>query len=278
MAEIDLSKSVLGFVPCIELQWGTANVRRYCRAAADHVFDGETYTAVPALDIEYQMQDGGTKAKPILLSVPIDLDPFDKLISQTFAPIEVTLLEADFADPSAVPRTAFVGQLYKTIAHYQGKSQLVRMEVFGHRFFLTDVSLGIKCTDRCPWFFGDHVCGATVANTDSEVESITGTELICTSLANDVAGAGGNGYYTRGYVEFDGLRIMVRKHYPGDRKLVMAKAPPQISGHTWVGETVTVYAGCDKTIASCTGWGRQARFGGYGLQMPPYNPLIQDPG
>lgn len=282
MAEIDLSKSVLGFVPCIELRWFDQNqIRRYCRADADHTFPDHLggpdvlYTAVPALDIEYQNQDGGTEYRPIFVIVPTDLDPFDKMITQTFAEVEITILEADFSAITDTPRVAFVGTVFKTRANYRGKSKLVKVDCVGRKQFWKDVSLGVKATDRCPWFFGDHVCGAVVAATMEEVESIDGTEIVLTALTNDTAGSG-NGRYTRGYVEFEGLRIMVRSHDFGNKRLVMAKAPPQIEGYTWVGETVTIFEGCDKSIEACEFYGRQAFFGGIGRQMPSYNPLVSD--
>ncbi len=276
MPEIDLSKSVMGFVPCVEFRWGT-QVRRYCRADIDHTFDGETYIAVPAMDIEMQMQDGGTESKPFFLIMPLDIDPVDVMIAGTFAELEVTILEGDFTAPTDSLRPAILGVVRRTKARFRGKTQTVRIECVGRKFFLKDVSLGIKTTDRCPWFFGDHVCEATVEQHVGVVQSVDGTELIMATLAGDDS-AWGQGRYTRGYVQdADGLSILIRFHHNGSRRFTMAKAPPQATGFTWVGATVTVFAGCDKTIDACVFWEREERFGGFGLLMPEYNPMIELP-
>lgn len=276
MAEIDLSKSVLGFVPCVEFRWGS-QVRRYCRADIDHTFDGNVYTAVPAIDIEMQMQDGGTEAKPFFLILPLDIDPIDLMIAGTFAELEVTILEGDFTAPGDTLRPALLGIVRRTKARFRGKTQTVRVECVGRKFFLKDVSLGVKTTDRCPWFYGDHVCEASVETHVGTVASISGTELIMDTLANDDS-AWGQGRYTRGFVQdADGLNILIRFHTAGAKTFTMAKAPPQSPGFTWVGATVTVFAGCDKSIAACEFWGRQERFGGLGLLMPKYNPMLERP-
>lgn len=276
MAEIDLSKSVMGFVPCVEFRWGS-QVRRYCRADIDHTFDGETYTAVPAMDIEMQMQDGGTEAKPFFIIVPLDVDPIDKMIAGTFAEVEVTVKEADFTAVGDSMRIAIIGVIRKTKARFRGKTQTVRVECVGRKFFLKEVSLGIKTTDRCPWFFGDHVCGAAVVTHVGTVASITGTSLTMDTLAGDDL-AWGQGRYTRGFVQdADGLSILIRFHHAGTRTFTLSKAPPQATNFTWVNSTVTVFAGCDKTIEACEFWNREERFGGLGLLMPKYNPMIERP-
>jgi hypothetical protein len=274
MADLDLSKSVLGFLPCIEVRWGTSNIVRYCRADEAQTVNGSVYNAVPELDFEWSKQDGGTKPRPVHIVVPLDLEPFDDMLTQTFPETEITVLEADFTDLAAVPRTAFVGHVAKTRARYRGKSKLMRVECIGRKHFIQDVSLGIKATDRCPWFFGDHVCGATVGSTTAEVSAITGTRIEFTTLANDDAGWG-NGRYSRGYVSYDGLNILIRSHKVGQKKFILGKAPPQITGYTWVGKTVTIYEGCDKSVSACEYHGRQERFGGLGRKMPKYNPIIE---
>lgn len=277
MAEIDLSKSVLGFVPCVEFRWGATQVRRYCRADIDHVFGGETYIAVPEMDFEMQMQDGGTEAKPFFVILPLDIDPVDKMIASTFAEVEVTILEADFTAVGDSPRTVLVGSIRKTKARFRGKTQTVRLECVGRKFFLKDVSLGVKTTDRCPWFFGDHVCESLAPTFPSVgvVASVVGTTLVMVSLDNDDEGWG-QGRYTRGFVtDANGLSILIRFHVAGARSFTMAKSPPQVPGFDWTDQTVSVIPGCDKTVDACIFWNREERFGGLGLLMPTHNPMME---
>lgn len=276
MPEIDLTKPAIGFAPCIVVQWHD-QVRRYVRALESLTIDGDAYTAVPSLDFEFPTIDGGVVDRPVTLVVPDDLDPFDKMAFSTYAEVEVSILEADFSDLDASPRVAFVGHVGSTNLHYRGKSRLMSMQLLGRKHFLKDVSLGIKATDRCPLFYGDHVCGATVTTVSATISTINGTVVNFSSLPSDsVKGSWANGRYTRGFVEKDGLRILIRRHSVGNKRFTLAKAPPQMSGYTWEGATVTVYEGCDKGIDACEAHGRQSRFLGVGRRMPKHNPIIEN--
>lgn len=278
MSAINLSLSALGFSPAIIVEWHD-QVRRYVRASSDATIDDEEFTAVPELDFDIPPIGAGVEQEPAKVVVPADLDPFDKMATQVFSEVTVTIVEATFSNFSLVPRVVFRGIVGKTKMHHKNKSKLTEVTLLSRKDWLKDVSLGLKATDRCPLIFGDHVCGATVASVSATVSNasngVEGTTLRFSSLPGDTAGAG-QGRYTRGYVLSDGLRILVRQHHFGDLRMTTAKAPPQVEGYTWQGRTVTVFEGCTKDIPSCTFHGRQERFLGLGRVMPKYNPIIED--
>ncbi len=277
MADVDLTQSALGFVPLILLEWGSSEMR-YARSREPLTIDGETYLPMPEMDISFPMLNGGTEDKPVKITVPTTADPFDKMIITAFPETQITIMEGDFGDLNATPLIAYVGHVQKTKAHYKGKSRLMEVSIVGRKFFLKDVSLGLKCTDKCPWFYGDDVCGDTPTSVSAEVSTVDGNILNFTTLPSDsIKGSWASGRYTRGVIEKDGLRIMIRQHHVGSKKFTMAKPPPQQTGYTWDGETVTVYEGCDKSVAACGAHGQSEYFGGFGLLMPKYNPIIENP-
>lgn len=269
---IDYTKPSLALLPVIIVQWFD-QTRRYVCSDQSLTIDGNVYGAVPELSIDPIELSGGTDSKEVFFTVPSDIDPFPFLILGPFARVTVSTGMIDRDDLSQPPTITAKGKVTVTENVYQGKSGLMRVTLALTKSLLKGVSLGIKCTDRCPLFFGDGVCGATVASVTGTVATITGTSLVLSVLPSDSnKGAWGEGRYTRGRVQLDGLRIMIRKHVVGTKTLILAKKPPLY----WIGQNVTVFEGCDKTIVACTAHGRQSRFLGAGRAMPDHNPIIEE--
>lgn len=277
MPLFDPSKPILGYLPTIKLTWWT-QTRWYVRADHDLTIDGQLYTAVPELEITLTEQHGGVEDKPSFIVVPLSLDPFDKMIVSEHAEIELTIGEADLTDLTTAPFVHLIGHVVRTKARFRGKTRLMRVEVWGRKAFMKDVSLGLKATDKCPLIFGDPlICRAIVATVQATVSTIAGTELNFSVLPNDTAkGVWPDGRYTRGFVQFEGLQLLTLQHEIGAKQFIMAKSPPQIVGHSWAGKVVTVFEGCDKTILACEAHGRQESFLGIGIKMPKYNPILED--
>lgn len=274
---IDLAQPALGYVLAVELSWDSAlQVRRYCRADHDLTIAANLYTAVPAIEFSHDPQHGGARDAGAELVMPVGTDPLDKMIVSPFAEVKVTVQEVDI-DDLGNPRCVYVGTIAKTTARFRGKADLVSAKLEGVKASMADVSLGIKATDRCPWIFGDKNCLFNLpgATTTATVDLIAGETITLDVLANDDAG-GGNGRYTRGYVEFEGLRLLIRQHLIGLRQLRLAEAPPQQTNYTWLNKVVTIAPGCNKNIPDCVFWGQQGQFAGVGRVMPAYNPIIED--
>lgn len=271
---IDLDQSSFGYLIAVEFNWWT-QTRRYCRADHNLTIGGSSFIAVPQLDFSHEQMHGGAIDVKAQLSMPIDIIPLLHMITAPHAPVTVTVYEVDIDNP-VNPRCVYVGKIASTIARYRGKTELVLARLEGIRKEFEDVSLGIKVTDRCPWLFGDLSCGFDLpaVTTSATIIDIVGDRIELDSLSNDVVG-GGNGYYTRGNVEFEGLRMMIRQHQIGARRLRLAEAPPQQEGYTWLDQVITIRPGCDKSIPTCQFFGRESSFGAVGLKMVPYNPIIE---
>jgi len=274
MPDIDPSKAAIGILPLLVVSWHT-NEARYCRGTQAVIVSGDTYGAIPAIDVELPVIDGGVEDKPCKIRLPATTYPFADMIHHKGAETEVTVMEADVNDLSLTPRVVFKGTLSKVRTNWRSYNGMIEIELVGRKHFIKDAAIGIKCTDRCPLMFGDTVCGATPAFVTATVLSVDGTLIELVSLTNDsVKPPWTSGRYTRGTVSLNGLKLMVREHKTGLKKLLLANPPPA----SWVGQVVTIKEGCDKTVLACKAHGREERFLGIGLAMPKYNPIYEDEG
>lgn len=267
------------FKPAVEFSWHTGVapfLTRYIRADQDYELpdgSGQFWTAVPELELEIESQHGGVKDAGGTLDIPIDKEPIASMIVNRHAPVTAKYYEIDLSDVVASPVLRWTGTIAVTKARHRGRAGMVRVELSGTKEEFTGISLGLKTTDRCPALFGQGFCRATVGSTVSTITSISGNgrTLNLDSLANDDAG-GGNGRYTRGFVEREGLAILILKQVVGSAQLRLSKAPPP----DWDGQQITVREGCDKTIPDCEFYGQQSNFLGIGRRMMKYNPLFED--
>jgi hypothetical protein len=81
-------------------------------------------------------------------------------------------------------------------------------------------------------------------------------------------------YWHRGYASRDGIDIGIRDWSSGTptRFIFVREVPAD-----WVGQSVVVTPGCDKTPGVCNArWSNLARFGGAGIAIPPYHPVFED--
>ena len=77
-----------------------------------------------------------------------------------------------------------------------------------------------------------------------------------------------------GYIEKDGIRILVRKTEGNELNLIRPIPPEWI-----VGTELKLVPGCNKTLCDCTyKWNNLMNFLGLGIKMPSSNPLTADTG
>jgi hypothetical protein len=270
---IDYSKDSLRLSPCLEVSWSD-QVRRLVRANDSVTCDGEVYQSAPALEFSEVEYRGGTEPEQVDFSCGSGISPFREMSQGTHAPVTVRIGELDLSDLSEPPNWLVSGEVSQTTLNSKGRAGTVQVVIRTTKSRLKGLSLGIKATDRCPLFFGSETCGAVPGTVSAVVSSVSGSQLILSSLPNDTTKGGwAAGRYHRGRVERNGVRLLIRKHHVGLSKLTLANLIPP----DWVGQSVTVIEGCDKTISACSAHGRQSRFLGIGGAMPDYNPIIESP-
>jgi len=187
-----------------------------------------------------------------------------------YSKIDVTVKELDInidSETVAATRTLFTGMIYQVMpAPLTGYMSIAAK---GWKYY-TDIVAGLPCTEQCAWsILGGIGCGATVVEEAHTVASVSGYDLtISSSLSNTTAFL-----FNKGYVELGGARIKIKYHESGNT-FQMDKAPPS----DWVGQTVTMYSGCDRRLATCRDiYDNENNFMGMGIAMVDYNPFYENP-
>lgn len=180
--------------------------------------------------------------------------------------VKITVSEATL-NTSFVPtdtRVLFDGMLYTS---KRGLSSGYVDFVIKNWKYYTNITGGTVCTENCAVkSFGDKICKALVLNDDVQITDIS--ENIVTV---DTAPSGVNFLYNKGYLSYEGINIKVLYWESGDQ--IQTKIPVPDS---WLGQTVKIYAGCDRSIQTCRDiHSNEANFYGLGISMVDYNPLTE---
>jgi len=302
---INATKPTAGFVPLVKLTYGgypasdgssNPTVKRYCRSENDiTTTDAAVWTAMPELDVKYkQPLTGGVKKEEFIVQFHRDAEPLNIMVSMVFPRVRVDVYVIDRYEDYALKQVTG-GEIGVTTMRPQGKAQIIEAEVWRFKHLLDGIPMGIKATDRCPWILGDPNCQATGAGITTgnlgRIEAIDGTKITMaegltsgtvSNVYDDDSGRS-IGYYFRGYIQYDDLRLFIRKHVLEQHNVAGAvlhtsDPPPVHSEYTWLNKEVRVFAGCTKYYDHCVNkFSNQAHFGGVGKMMPTYNPYIESP-
>lgn len=240
----------------------------------------ETYESTPGMNIEIPAMTIGLNEDELVLTLPID-DFSDKMsdgrsVARTKVRVR-EIMRSEKGGSFTDTLTYFIGEVKSTIRNPSGKENVVEFRCVNAKSSL-DQSLGLSCNHHCIWTFGGAGCEVDLSNLRQiiTVVSISGLRV----TLDDGGGAGGNlkgkanGYWVNGYLEYHGVIIKIRDWAgTGSGSFVLnRKAPPEFAGNT----NVNIYPGCDKRYSTCVNrWGRQSRFGGFGIGIPEFNPIIE---
>lgn len=264
---VDLSQASLPFAVGVSFNWDTTNWAHYVRLEEDITVESIDYVAETRLMVRHEPQDGGVKDTPWTVELVRGLSPLEDMLFYPHAPVETWIYDID---PSNLTRTLrFAGFIIRTKAYSKGRSDIIEAEVAGRRSHLAETSLGLVAEDYCPWSLFDGNCKKSDSGfTDTAtITAINDEKITMSGLAN----SGTANYYTFGWVEFQGLRLGIRKHSSTDLHLYQAPPPG------WDGQDVLCVAGCDKTKDTCISkFNNAEHFMGCGLKMPKHHPLIED--
>lgn len=254
----------------LELEWGTTTAR-YTTWTDDVVANTNTFTSDPTLEIKSGELTGGVEDRPFMVTMDASLPPNDTLMTfGAHAPVTVTIYECSPSDVASTLRTLWKGGIGKKVKNPSGRRDLIRFEVQGLKRNL-EISLGMMATTTCNWRYGNDECGLTP---NTETGDITlNHDGIATRI--DVTWDVGtpdesNDLWRRGHVEYDGLRILIRKSNE-DGSFDLARVPPP----EWDNQNVTFTEGCDGTIAVCRLRNNESQFAGFGISIPARNPVFQ---
>lgn len=250
----------------LTLRWGDGyrTSRGYARSDKDIVIGTSRWEALPEMEIVLPKITGGLDPQECQITTK-QVHPIDKLVVGLWSPCLVEIEEVEVSDPENTRRTLFFGPLNRVVKNPDGQSNAARLICFELKK-QAEKTLGIVANIECSWNFGDKNCCLDLAGLrqTATVESIDGLDLTVSGLTEPRSN-----YWLRGYVTFNGLKIMIRDYSGGT--LSLTNKPPA----DWDGEEISVFPGCLKTLEACQGWNNEIRFGGIGLAIPPYHPNFE---
>lgn len=236
-------------------------------------FGGVTYQSKPAIEVKWPVNKGTFEDAPCKIAIPND-DFTAQIAGITAFPeclVTVRELTRDFVGPvSSAALVPFRGRVTRAYKNYQGRNDKILLECLPIKSRLS-FPAGLPANHHCIWTLFGRGCGLTQVSHVGTAASIDGKKLTITGL-----GAQTGKFYHRGFVSKLGLRIGIQNWDAADpTAFYLVRQPPA----TWVGNTVTVVPGCDKTIETCRArWNNESRFAGIGYAIPAYHPVFEDKG
>lgn len=265
-------RSSVQATPLVRFSWGDpTKVRRYAGWTADVIASGNTWLSCPAIDVDYGEQTGGVNDASVFLLIRRDVEPVNFLAQARIAPVDVQIFECDPYDADATLRDVWRGRVRLATSNFTASTEVVRLEIPGHKRRL-DVSLGISVSQKCPWTYGDRICGK---NLGPLRQTLTITAIDGKAITMVGATFPSDKYFEHGSVKVDGDEIMIRTWSDDDPSIfVLARKPPP----WWLGASATLTPGCSKTIDGlngCRANGREEFFGGMGIALPNRHPQVE---
>lgn len=237
---------------------------RYTSADTNVTYGGATYTPTPMVRATVASGEAGSDIGTLDLMFPVD-HPFVALLMGPYGsglPMSVTVRARHRDDPAAEFITGFLGQsaavsldsaeLKITFASAQARLQrkLPRLQV----------------SRQCPFMLYDAYCNVnpTAFQWTTTVVDITNTRLTLTGLFNQPD----KRYFVGGVILLGGVvRGFIERQ--DDTSIYLLQPSVDIR----VGDTVTLYAGCDRLQVTChQRFGNAARYGGL-PDLPQQSPF-----
>lgn len=243
----------------LEFSWGaTPSIERYCAFTSDVTYKGNTYAAVPGIEIKYGKQTGTTENVPAEIVMKV-LSPLTQMRG-TFPPVAVTIIEMrPNTDSTAV--VMWKGKIGSVAFNYQGNAGVCKVLVDGTKRGL-QTTISLRLGRFCQNVFGMNACKFDLeANKDEGVvaavdgQKITFTGLTDINIVNR---------WQFGSVTVDGFAISIYSHDLGTQVFHLTKPAPAY----WVGLPAKLYVGCDQSIERCRVLGQESQYNGIGVKIP----------
>jgi hypothetical protein len=261
----------------VEFQYGDPASPTYTRMTSWSQ-DLTTFTSTPALEVSLGSNIGTLEDRETTIRIPLVAGAFSDLVSngEPHSPIFVTITEST-TDPTGAgdpdTLTLFKGQVRSVTRNAGGAAGVVALACVPQKNLLR-VPLGIPCNNQCEWTLGDPNCKVNMASL-SALGLLTAVSVRTATITGLTPPGGDATYYSRGYVKRDGLWIGIRVWSSSTAtSFELVKAPPA----AWIGQYLTVFPGCQKTIEVCRArFSNELNFGGMGYAMPSWHPAIEGP-
>lgn len=255
----------------------------YTDWTSDVDFGGNTYLSTPEMEVKLPINDGLFGENECRIALPISSDSTDFTVrvsnGQPHAKTTCTVrevLKPTIPGPSQTVNTLFVGAVHIVDSNHRQRQDKVMIRCLPIKARLATISMGIPCYHLCGNNLGDASCKVNLSTGQrtvaAVVETIDGREV--TMETNGLLSASPDRFFHRGYIKFENLFISIQDWRSADPlKFFLVRQPP---AH-WDGATVSVVAGCDKSVETCRArFSNEANFLGMGYAMPSYHPNFED--
>ena len=244
--------------------------------------NGSYFYSSPTMAIKLPKNTSTLNEQPAQIELPLIANDFTDLCSrgEPFSPIWVSVWEITTPASGGAFDTrvllVYRGRVSRIVRNHQGRHEEVLFEVSNDKSRMRS-PLGFICGHHCVWNFtgtGCNLVGGLAPLILIGLVSAIGQRTM-TVTGTTPATASPDRYFQRGYALLNGLYIPIFDWNPAaPTQFIMNRQPPQ----AWIGQTVKIAPGCDKTIETCRlRWSNEQHFGGIGYAIPAYNPLIDQP-
>lgn len=261
------------YVPLLRIEYGQdfGRIERYARFDKNINVNGFVWKGVPDLEIEFPPMEGSADSKDFLIKAPSRYAPFASLATgEPHSEINILVAESSASAGGGSPSYTelYYGNVISVTRVPEDQGSSIELKVASLKSQL-ETPLGIVTGTSCPWTFGDRSCLLNIIGLkDIGIAQNSGSRFL---VVSDIA-ITTEGYWARGYAEWDGLSILIREQ-PAGNTMILAEACPQ----DWAGKEITLTPGCKKTITACRTWNNEEHFAGIGLAMPSYDPRFDKP-
>lgn len=273
----------LGFVNWTEAVSLTPSTRLRYLYALDDTPAAVACTSLPAMKVKIPPNTGTLDEKELEIEVPYGSDDlFDSFVAgYAVPPTYIVVQEYSYAvGPIDNGDESFDfgrWRLARAILNPDGSIGTIRMLFQSLKSRVNGIPLGIPATPQCAWTLGDKNCGydldgnkvlVTVASVDGKTLTLAdpGEAAVVVGVTDK--------RWHRGTFSKDGLVIGIRDFEIGNYTFQLVKEPPP----SWAGQSIYIKPGCDKSAGTCnTRFSRLERFGGIGIAIPNYHPILDAP-
>lgn len=231
------------------------------------------FISTPAMEIELPENVGTFEKQEMAIILPIDDFTGDLASTRLHAPVGV-IVEEIIRDPissaSASNLIHHWGRVTRVVRNRAGRQNSVRIESLLAKQRL-EIAQGLPCNHHCPFTLYGTGCGLTKGSfqTSLIITAVNGTEVTVSADPSKP-----DYWFHRGTIEFEGIAASIREWRSSAPTKFYTTRPVPAS---WVGESVDIYAGCDKTYATCRDrFSNENQFGGIGYAIPAYSPNYED--
>lgn len=282
----------------------TQNVFAYTDSDTRLEFDGIDFEPHPEMELQIPKMTGVLKEGNARITLQPKGDEFleELLFGEDIIPVKCVIYRVWERDNVQVSRVVALGEVYHTINNFQGQAGRGAIEIRGWKQLSDKMLLGLSMTPECQWTFRGNGCNVTQYSTLSPAitdkgqlsanynEGVNGydpenwglnvwrwqTALIPGVVRSDLMP---NGFMVGSNIRRRIVDVVTVDFNLGIYDIILPSEPPQkwIDVAETIGAMPVLWYGCKKSYEACQAWSNESRFMGAGIQLPAYNPILEEP-